>query len=125
MNKTTRISKIIEDIANKSGLDTKNINFLDNVKLSVYNNFLNDDAKVPGWLVHALEAVLDKKGFPQTQFIEDKNEGDVDNFMHSISEILCSTVDDEGEIYSIDFSALSMQIIVMRMGHTYEVVNYN
>lgn len=125
MTKTNNISQLIEGIARKSGLDTKHIDFTSSLKSLVYNNFLDDDTKVPDWLIRALEAVLDKNEISQTRFTEDKREGDIDNFMHCFSNLLYSTIDDEGEVYSIDFAALSMQIIVMRMGHTYEVVNYN
>lgn len=125
MDKTDKVLQLIEGIATKSGLDTKNAAFLNKAKSAVYNNFLNDDTKIPAWLVQVLESILYKKGISQTSFTEDKREGDVDNFMHDISDALFSTIEDEGEIYSIDFTALSMQLIVMRMGSSYEVVNYN
>ena len=124
MNSVQRIFNVVSSIAGKSGINADDPQFLEKVKSSIYNSFLNDESRVPVWLVQSFEAVYKKNEIPQTSFEEGKNDGDVDNFMHTIAEILKAEIQDEGEMYIVDFDLLEMQLIVMRQGSTFETVNY-
>lgn len=124
MSSTEQLFQIVLSIASKLGIDISNPHFLAAVESAVYNNFAYRDSKVPAWFLHALTAVDMREEIPQTAFSREKNDGNVDNFVCDICEALNVELEDEGEWYFIDFSALLMQMIVILMGDTYEVYYY-
>lgn len=92
--------------------------------LSSYR-FKNDE-NVPDWLLSFLRAIVKRQETAQTSFEENESvEGDVFGFIHDLNKLLKVTIDDEGEMMSLDFEEISTQGIIIWMGNTYEVCVYD
>ena len=86
----------------------------------IYDNDLDEDCRVPSWILNIFSALIEKKVIEKTYVSFDKSQyGDILSFLIDLSSFSGIEYEYPGEYIIIKFDRINLSLFINRQGQTY------